>query len=77
MNQFNLCLKYGFGIFKNYRSEDMLYKNGVVIRYSSGKKVIRKFIVTPCGLFLEEEALVKKLKALDNYSNSPQRKEQL
>ena len=49
----------------------MLYKNGVVIRYSSGKKVIRKFIVTPCGLFFEEEALVKKLKALFNYFDSP------
>ena len=55
----------------------MLDKNGVVIGNSSGKKVIRKVIVTPCGYFLEEEALVKKLKALTKYFNSPQRKERL
>ena len=53
MHQLNSCLKYGFRIFENYRSKDMLYKNGVVIRNLSGKKVIRKFIVTPGGYFLE------------------------
>ena len=53
MHQLNSCLKYGFRIFENYRSKDMLYKNGVVIRNLSGKKVIRKFIVTPGGSFLE------------------------
>ena len=74
MHQFNLCLKYGFGIFKNYRSNDMLDENGVVIRNSSGKKVIRKVIVTPVGSFFEGEALVKKLKALANNFDSPQRK---
>ena len=55
----------------------MLDKNEVVIRNSSGNKVIRKVIVTPGGLFLEGEALVNKLKALANYFNSPQRKERL
>ena len=55
----------------------MLDRNGVVIRNSSGKKVIRKVIVTPGGLFLEGEALVNKLKALAKYFASPQRKEQL
>ena len=38
----------------------------MVIRNSSGKKVICKVIVTPDGSFLEGEALVKKLKALAN-----------
>ena len=52
----------------------MLDKNGVVIRNSSGKKVIHKVIVTPGGSFLEGEALVKKLKALANYFDSIQRK---
>ena len=75
MNQLNSCLKYGFGICDNYRSEDMLDNNGVVIHNSSGKKVIRKVIVTPGGSFIEGEALVKKLKALSNYFDSPQRKE--
>ena len=55
----------------------MLDDNGVVIRNSSGKKVIRKVIVTPGGSFLEGEASVKKLKALANYFDSPQRKERL
>ena len=53
MHQLNLCLKYGFRIFENYRSEDMLDKNGVVTRNSIGNKVIRKVIVTPGVLFLE------------------------
>ena len=75
MQQFNSCLNYGFGNCNNYRSEDMLDENGAVIRNSSGKKVISKVIVTPSGSFLEGEALVKKLKALSNYFNSPQRKE--
>ena len=70
-------MKYGFGICENYRREEILDKNGVVIRNYSGKKVIRKVVVTPDGLFLEGEALVKKLKALTNYFDSPQRKEQL
>ena len=55
----------------------MLDENGVVIHNSSGKKVIRKDIVTPGGLFLEEEALVKQLKELVNYFDSAQRKERL
>ena len=45
----------------------MIDENGVIIRNSSGKKVIRKVIVTPGGSFIEGEALVKKLKALSNY----------
>ena len=49
MHQFNLCLEYGFRICDNYRSKDMLDKNGVVIRNSSGKKFTRKVIVTPDG----------------------------
>ena len=53
MYQFNLCLKYGFKICENYKSKDMLYKNWVAVRNSSGKKVIRKVIVTPVGSFLE------------------------
>ena len=77
MHQLNLCLKYGFGICDKYKSEYMLDNNGVVIRNSSGKKVIWKVIVTPGGSFLEGEALVKKLKALANYFDSPQRREQL
>ena len=77
MHQFNLCLKYGFGICDNYRSKYMLDNNRVVIRNLSGKKVICKVIVTPGGSFLEGEALVKKLKALANYFDSPQRKELL
>ena len=36
IHQLNSCLKYGFGIFENYRSEDMLDKNGVVIPNLSG-----------------------------------------
>ena len=52
-HQLNYCLKYGFKICKNYRSEDMLYENGVVICNLSGKKVTRKVIVTPGGSFLE------------------------
>ena len=36
IHQLNLCLKYGFGICDNYRSKDMLDKNGVVICNSSG-----------------------------------------
>ena len=63
--------------FEKYKSEDMLDNNGVVIRNSSGKKVIRKVVVTLGGSFLEGEALVKKLKSLTNYFDSPQRKEQL
>ena len=55
----------------------MLDENGVVIRNSSGKKFIRKVIVTPGGYFIEGEALVKKVKAMSNYFDSPQRKEQL
>ena len=55
MHQLNLCLKYGFGVCDNYRSKDMLDKNGVIILNSSGKKVIRKVIVTPGGSFLEGE----------------------
>ena len=53
MHQLNLCLKYGFGICDNYRSKDMLDKNGVVIHNVSGKKVIHKVIVTPGRSFLE------------------------
>ena len=49
MHQLNLCLKYGFGICKNYRSEEILDENGVVIRNYSGKKVIRKVVVTLGG----------------------------
>ena len=67
MHQLNLCLNNGFRIFDNYRSKDMLDKNGVVIRNLSGNKVIRKVIVTLGGLFLEGEALIKKLKVLANY----------
>ena len=37
MHQLNLCLKYGLGICKNYKSEDVLDNNGVVIQNSSGK----------------------------------------
>ena len=74
MHQLNSCMKYGLVIFENYRSEDILDKNGVFIRNSSGKKVTRKFIVTPGGSFLEGEALVNKYKALVNYYDSPQRK---
>ena len=44
----------------------MLDDNGVVVRNSGGKKVIRKVIVTPGGSFLEGESLVKKLKSLAN-----------
>ena len=72
MHHLNLCLKYGFGICDNYKSEDMLDNNGLVIRNSSVKKVIRKFFVTPGQSFLEGEALLKKLKALANYFDSPQ-----
>ena len=42
-----------------------------------GRRLFIKVIVTPSGSFLEGEALAKKLKALDNYFNSPQRKERL
>ena len=52
----------------------MLDDNGLVIRNSSGTKVNRKVIVTLGGSFIEGEALVKKLKALANYFDSPQRK---
>ena len=45
----------------------MLDDNGVVIHKFSGKKVTRKVILTPGGLFIEGEALVNKLKALANY----------
>ena len=72
MHHLSLCLKYGFGICENYKSDDVLDDNGVVICNSSGKKVIRKVIVTPCGSFIEGEALEKKLKALANYFDSPQ-----
>ena len=77
MNQLNLCLKYCFGICDIYRSKDMIDMNVVVIRNSSGKKVICIVIVTPGGYFLEGESLVNKLKALASYFDSPQRKEQL
>ena len=49
MHQLHSCLKYSFGIFKNYRSEDMLDKNGMVIYKYSGKKFTHKVIVTPGG----------------------------
>ena len=52
----------------------MIDNNGVVIHNSSGKKVTRKVIVIPGVFFLEGEALIKKLKSLANYFNSPQRK---
>ena len=55
----------------------MLEKNGVLICNLSGKKVICKVIVTPGGSFPEGEASTKKLKALANYFDSPQRKELL
>ena len=77
MHQLNSCLKYGFGICRNYKSEDMLDENGVVIHNSSGKKFISKVVVTSGGSFIEGEALVKNLKALANYFDSPQRKERL
>ena len=76
MHQLNSFLKYGFGICENYKSEDMIDEIGVVIRNSRGKKVIRKVIVPPGGLFCEGEYLVKKLKSLANYSDSLKRKEQ-
>ena len=53
-------------ICDSYRRNDMLDKNGAIIRNSSGNKVTCKVIVTPGGPFLLEEALVKKLKALSN-----------
>ena len=77
MHQLNSCLKYGFGICDNYWSKDMLDKNGVVIRNLSDKEVTRKVIVTPGGSYIEGEALVKKLKALANYFDSPKIKERL
>ena len=52
MHQLNSCLKYGFRIYNKYKIKDVLDKNGVVIRNSSGKKVIHKVIVAPGGLFL-------------------------
>ena len=55
----------------------MLDNNGVVICNLSGKKVICKVVVTSGGSFLEGEALVKKLKSLANYFESPQGKELL
>ena len=55
MHQLNSYLRHGFVICENYKSKDMLDENGVVIRNSSGKKVIRKFIVTPGRSFLEVE----------------------
>ena len=72
MHQLNSCLNYGFRICDNFRSKDMLDENGVFIRNSSGKKVIRNVILTPGGSFIKGEALVKKLKALANYFDSPQ-----
>ena len=42
-------MEYGFSIYDNYRSMDMLDKNGVVIRNLSGKKITHKVIVTPGG----------------------------
>ena len=77
MHQLNSFLKYGFGICENYRGEDMIDENGVIIRNLSGNNIIRKDVVTPGRSFLEVEALVKKLKALANYFDSPQGKEQL
>ena len=77
IHQLNSCLKYCFVICENYRSEEMLDNNGVVIRNSSGEKVIRKVIVTSSGSFLEGEALVKKLKSLAKYIDPTQRKERL
>ena len=53
MHQFNLCLKYIFGICDNYRIKYTLDKNGMFICNSSGKKVICKVIVTLGGSFLE------------------------
>ena len=55
----------------------MLDDNGVVVRNLIGKKVIPKFIVTLGRSFIEGEALVEKSKSLDNYFDSPQRKELL
>ena len=55
----------------------MLDNNGVVILNLSGKKFIRKVIVTPGGSFIEVEALVEKVKSLADYFKSPQRKERL
>ena len=49
MDQLNLCLKYGFRLYDNCRSENMLEKNGVVICNFSGNKVTCKVIVTPGG----------------------------
>ena len=43
----------------------------------SGNKFICKVIVTPGGSFIEGESLVKKLKSLTNYFDSPQSKERL
>ena len=76
MHQLNSCLK-GFRFFDNYRSEYILDENGVVIRNSNGKNFTHKVIVTPGGLFLEGESLVKKFKAMPNYFDSPQIKEKL
>ena len=45
----------------------MLDNNGVVILNLSGKKFIRKVIVTPGGSFIEVEALVEKVKSLAEY----------
>ena len=53
MHQFNSCLKYCFEICDNYRSEEMLDDNGVLIRNLSGKKVPLKVIITPGRSFLE------------------------
>ena len=77
MHQLTLCMNYGFGICDNYKSKDMLDENGVVIRNYSGKKVTSKVFVTPGASFLEGKDLVKNMKELANYFNSPQRKVRL
>ena len=77
IHQLNSCLKYGFVICKNFRSKDILDENGVATRNWNEKKVIRKVIATPGGLFLELESFVNKLKAVANYFDSSQRKEWL
>ena len=52
----------------------MLDKNVVVVCKLSGNNITRKVILIPDGSFLEDEALLKKFKALVNYFDSLKRK---
>ncbi|ETP40711.1 hypothetical protein F442_12006 [Phytophthora nicotianae P10297] len=61
----NLCLLYGIGVRENCKTVSMLDP-------ATGKQKIERRLCTVGGPFPEDAALIKKVRNLNNYFNSPQ-----